>query len=69
MPLWEHYFNFLSSDLCCCAEDKLSEACALHHVNFMMMEVAIKITAKLFGWFVCVTSLLALCLSMFHFPS
>ncbi len=58
-------FNVIN--LCCCGniilissqvtcagvlcEDELS-ACALHCVNFMI-EAAIKITAKLFGWFAC----------------
>lgn len=59
-------FNVIN--LCCCGniilissqvtcagalcEEELS-ACALHCVNFLMMEAAIKITAKLFGWFAC----------------
>lgn len=46
---------FISSQVTCAGalcEDELS-ACALLRVNFMMMEAAIKITAKLFGWFAC----------------
>lgn len=59
-------FNVIN--LCCCGniiltssqvtgsgalcEDKPS-ACALHHVNFMMIEAAIKMTANLFGRCAC----------------